>query len=135
MHRFFAIMAVCGVGSVTASTLAQTHRSAEVVIASTNPGAFKSSPRLGQDDTFTMLPSVLSSRLSPYGTGPQNLETSTACVLFPDGTIVPNCISRSNGVRGTALADTSTIRTGRPAYSKPRMVFLPDLLAPGRLAH
>jgi hypothetical protein len=30
MHRFFAIMAVCGVGSVTASTLAQTHRSAEV---------------------------------------------------------------------------------------------------------
>lgn len=91
MHRFFAIMAVCGVGSVTASTLAQTHRSAEVVIASTNPGAFKSSPRLGQDDTFTMLPSVLTSRLSPYGTGPQNLETSTACVLFPDGTIVPNC--------------------------------------------
>lgn len=42
-------------------------------------------------ETFVMPPSVLSSTLSPYGVGPQRLDTSAACVMQPSGVIAPNC--------------------------------------------
>lgn len=42
-------------------------------------------------ETFTMRPSVLSTSLSPYGAGPQTLDTTASCVLFPQGVTVPNC--------------------------------------------
>ncbi len=44
-----------------------------------------------QATDFVVLPSVLSSTLSPYGTGVQTVPISVDCVLLPDFTIVPNC--------------------------------------------
>lgn len=60
---------------------------AEVIVARADAGL---SPTL-DGETFTMLPSVFSAKISPYGIGPQTLQISTACVLLPQGRIVPNC--------------------------------------------
>jgi hypothetical protein len=91
MHRSFAILVGCFAGCIPAASLAQVHRSAEVIIAPVGSDGFRSASRLAQATTFSMFPSVLSSTRSPYGTGPQLLETSSSCVLLPEGTIVPDC--------------------------------------------
>ncbi|HEY6005080.1 MAG TPA: hypothetical protein VIV57_19535 [Anaeromyxobacter sp.] len=44
-----------------------------------------------QATDFVVLPSVLSSTYSVYGTGVQTVPISIACILLPDGVIVPNC--------------------------------------------
>ena len=42
-------------------------------------------------EEFVMRPSVLTSSLSPYGTGPQRYDTFASCALGPSGPVVPNC--------------------------------------------
>jgi len=44
-----------------------------------------------QATDFVVLPSVLSSTYSLYGTGVQTVPLTLACVLLPDVVIVPNC--------------------------------------------
>ena len=44
-----------------------------------------------QNTDFSMFPSVTSSRLSPYGTGPQTLDLVAFCVDLFTGNILPNC--------------------------------------------
>lgn len=69
---------------------------------------------------FHMLPSVTSSRLSPYGTGPQTLNLVVFCFDIFTGAILPNC--------DVQLSPTAVAGSGGHVHNtnRPRGTFNPD---------
>lgn len=86
MRSRYPLFAALVAGAIAPPVFAQ-HYTAEIIIAPLgNP-----QQGLSQNTDLSMLPSVLSSTLSPYGAGVQRLELTSACTLMPEGTIIPNC--------------------------------------------
>lgn len=79
-YRHVAVAVLVLVSFYSTASFAQTGR---VILGPAG------SPRISAlavaQETFTMRPSVLSSSLSPYGVGPQTLDTTASCVLFRKG--------------------------------------------------
>lgn len=89
--------------------------------ASGSPAGFASpAPFAALNTDFSMFPSVTSSRLSPYGTGPQTLNLLLFCFDPFTGNILPNC--------DVQVSPTAVAGSGGHVHNtnRPRGTFNPD---------
>lgn len=85
------------------------------------PAGFASPTQFsGLNTDFSMFPSVTSSRLSPYGTGPQTLNLVVFCFDLFTGAILPNC--------DVQLNPTAVAGSGGHVHNtnRPKGTFNPD---------
>ena len=90
MPKYRWISATYIAAILTSPVLAQS-QSAEVIFFSIKPAEHAGIDGAPKETTLRMRPSVITSTLSPYGTGPQIIETVSECIQFPSGTVAPNC--------------------------------------------
>lgn len=89
--------------------------------ASPTPAGFASPTQFSALNTdFSMFPSVTSSRLSPYGTGPQTLNLLLFCFDLFTGNILPNC--------DVQVSPTAVAGSGGHVHNtnRPKGTFNPD---------